>query len=154
MYIATMMPRIAAMMTVRTIHRNSTTMITKRIVVTIMRRSSGSVSSASVGDVRRSTRRRSAATGIGSAISPARGLTGVVNAADLRALVAPVRHAHRVLVLPRHADVERLEAALEQPRRERIGRLAPQHHLAPHFVAVRRRAADHAGENVVVAVEV
>ena len=65
---ATMTPRMAAMMTLRTIQRNRTRMVTKMIVVTSILRSSGSVSSASVGLVRRSMRRRSGATGTGSAI--------------------------------------------------------------------------------------
>ena len=60
----------------------------------------------------------------------------------------------RVVVLPAHADVDRLEAALEQPERERVGRLSPDHLLLEHFLDVALGARDDAREHVVVAVEV
>src|SRR5215216_5117456 len=77
-----------------------------------------------------------------------------MNAANLLALGAPFRDAHRVLVVPPHAHLERLESALEQPRCERIGSLAPEHHLLSHFFDEWRGSAHHATENVVMTVQI
>src|SRR5678816_378537 len=67
---------------------------------------------------------------------------------------APLGDGHGVFVVPRDADVQRLETAFEQPRRERVRRLAPEHHLLPNFLDVRRRPAHDAAEHIMVSVEV
>src|SRR6185312_9973017 len=64
----------------------------------------------------------------------------VVHAGELGPLGAPLGETHRVLVVPVESDVDGLEATLEEPCRERIRRLSPDHHLLPHFLDVRGRA--------------
>src|ERR1043166_6309415 len=72
MYMATTTPRKPAMMTVRTIHRKRTNTTTKRMLVTSIRRSSGTVSSERRVLVRRSMRRRSRLSTTGSAMGELR----------------------------------------------------------------------------------
>src|ERR1051325_519627 len=72
-YIATTTPRKPAMITVFTIQRNSTSTITNSTLVTIIRRSSGTVSSVRRVLVRRSRRRRSRLSTTGSAMDDLRG---------------------------------------------------------------------------------
>jgi hypothetical protein len=52
------------------------------------------------------------------------------------------------------AHVERLEAALEKPAGEGVGRLPPHGHLVSHFLDVRVGAEHDAAQHVVVPVEV
>src|SRR5690348_7113953 len=59
---------MVAMMTVRTIQRKSTRTMTNSVVVTSMRRNSGSVSSARFWLVRRSVRRRSPRLGLANSV--------------------------------------------------------------------------------------
>ena len=77
-----------------------------------------------------------------------------MNLRHLRSLGAPFGDTHSVLVLALDADVERLQPALEEPAGKRIWSLAPHHHLAAHFVDERLVAADHAGKDVVVPVQI
>src|SRR5438105_7581212 len=66
-----------------------------------------------------------------------RGQSRVVDALDLLSLGAPLREPQRVFVLPTNADVECLQAALEQPAAEWVRRLAPEHHLLSNLLDVR-----------------
>ena len=66
----------------------------------------------------------------------------------------PLRNGERARVLPLHPHVESLEPALEHPRGERIGRLTPYRHLCADFVDDGFRAADDAGEYVMMAMQV
>src|SRR5689334_14355552 len=81
------------------------------------------------------------------------GKTRVVNLRELRTFGAPLRDAHRVLVLALHADFQSLQSPLEQPAAERIRRLPPDHHLATHFIDEWLVTADDSGEKVVMTVE-
>src|SRR6476660_4792032 len=77
----------------------------------------------------------------------------IVDLRELGAFGAPIRDAHRVLVLPLHADFEGLQAALQQPASKGIGRLTPNHHLATDFVDERLVAADDTREKVVMTIQ-
>ena len=79
---------------------------------------------------------------------------GVMHRANLLPRRAPGGDGHRVLVVPLYAHGERLQPALEQPGRERIGRLSPEQHLLFHFVDVRRGSADDSAEHVMMAVQI
>src|SRR6266550_3010519 len=78
----------------------------------------------------------------------------IVDLRDLRSPRAPLGDAHRVLVLTLHPDIDRLQPALQKPAGERIGCLAPNHHLLPNFLDERLVATYHAGENVVMSVQI
>src|SRR5437667_2485957 len=79
---------------------------------------------------------------------------GIVHFRDLRALGAPRRDFHRVFVLPLHSDVDRFQPPLEKPAREWIRRLTPHHHLLPNFIDEWLVAAHHAGEDIVMSVQI
>src|SRR5450759_1085341 len=80
--------------------------------------------------------------------------SGIMHLRDLGPPGTPLRDLHRVLVLALHPDIEGLQSALQEPACERIRRLAPNHHLPPDLVNERLVPAHHAGEDVVVAVQV
>ena len=82
------------------------------------------------------------------------GQSRVMHPRDTALTSQPRRQFHRIRVLALDAHVQRLEAPLEQPAGEGIGRLSPHHHLLPHLLHVRGSAQHDSTEHVVMPVEV
>ena len=66
----------------------------------------------------------------------------------------PLRDLHRVVVLALQANVECLEAAVQQPEEARIRRVPLHHHLCADFVNHRLGAAHHTGQHVALTTQV
>ena len=82
------------------------------------------------------------------------GQAGIVDLRDLRVPLEPGGDLERALVLGRDPQRERLDAALQQEARVRVGAAAQVDQLVPHLLD-QGRAADHAaGHQVRVAVQV
>jgi hypothetical protein len=53
---------------------------------------------------------------------------------DTRMLFAPLRHRHAVGIVPLHPDHQSAHAAVDEPGRVGVDRLAPEAHEPVHFL--------------------
>src|SRR5690606_5598111 len=81
------------------------------------------------------------------------GEPGVVYPRNLRVVLRPLCKGHRVLVLPLHANIQRLQPALQQPACKRVRCLPPYDHLLANLVNVRGAPHHYTAEYVVMPVK-